>query len=168
MMNYDDYWRIGGVVIDLHSGPEKKLAPSSGYDLQCVTTGQSDPPDNNPDAWRPAHARHDELLRYGNVPEDSVVIHETGGTRRPFTETHGAPTALPNRTLLAALEPPAGTALRRGCWALVTSVEDGTTNPDVPVATLSIVVVAPLEAYLDSSRAPNYAAAQRNLAIGGI
>ena len=137
-----DHWRLGGIVLDDHPGPETAVTPGADADLEVFVSPQSDPPDETPDAWPDHVERHRSLLDYG-ARAGQYEPHEVGGGRLGYTETHDG--AVPDGTLVVATRPPDGRPLTRGGWWIVDEVEGGIVRSrGVCRATFSLTFLAPL------------------------
>ena len=140
----EDHWRIGGIVLDGHAGAEPTLSPSEAYDFRAIMTSRSDPPESDPNAWRTHTERLAALLGYGHAAGE-YHLHDPEGTGVAYTETHNG--NVPGGSLVVTVRPPGDSALGRGGWYLVDSVEDATTLEKWCEVSVSLVYLAPLSAY---------------------
>ncbi|EMA38476.1 hypothetical protein [Halococcus hamelinensis] len=136
----EQYWRLAGVPLDLHDGPEPTITPGTSYDCTALTTLQSDSPEGE---WGSATERHRSLLAYG-ARAGKYTLHESGG-RVAYTEQHDG--AVPNGTLAVSLRPPVDSMFVHGGWFIVESVENASPNPEMPQLSIGLVYLAPLDRY---------------------
>lgn len=156
---YRSHWRLAGIPIDGHTGPETSHVYGSGYPLEVWLSPASDSPAG---AWPDHRERYRELLRYQNHA-GAFDLHELVSDRVAFTETHSAATDLPHGSLLVALRPAADQQCGRGMWCLISGFEDMTMHPeDLCRASLELTFVAPLADY------STHAEAYSHLATEGI
>ena len=121
MRTRDSYWRLGGVVIDGHDGPETNHTVDEGYSLRVWLTPRSD---TKTGEW-PGHVdRFRQLRRYR--PHAGAFAGGVDAKYRPwFREQHDR-----SPSLLVALRPPATSDTGLGMWALVDGCESNTTLPN--------------------------------------
>lgn len=146
----DDYWRLGSIVIDGHSGPESSHVYGGGYSIEVWLSPASNSPVND---WPDHRDRYRKLLQYQNFA-GSFDLHSLFNGEVAFTETHSAATELPKQSLLVALRPPAGQQCGIGMWCLISGFEDLTMEPDdLCRVSLDLIFVAPLADYPDHESA---------------
>lgn len=134
----EQYWRLAGVPVDAHDGPEPIITPSESYDFHAVTTQRSDVTESE---WEGALDRYRTLLAYGRRA-GQYDLHDYGNGTYGYTQTHDG--AVPRGSLLVELRPPADSVFGHGGWFLIESVEDNSTLESYLHLSLSLVYLAPL------------------------
>jgi hypothetical protein len=149
-MPRDDYWRLGGVVIGGHPGPEQTRTLGENVTLDVWLTARSD---SESGEWPDYVERFRTLRQYQNFA-GAFALHELSSGRVAFTETHAASSELPGGTLLVALRPPTDTDIGQGGWFVVSACEDSTTLPSALCQLdFELTFVAPLDAYQNTEGA---------------
>lgn len=144
-MAKDDYWRLAGVPVNGHPGPESIHTYGESYTFTALLTAASD---SDAGAWPDYIERYRELRGYQPYA-GHYALHELTSGRVAYTETHTA-----DHSLLVALKPPADTRTGLGGYWLISACEGLTSLPSALCQLdFGLTFVAALSEYTDVATA---------------